>query len=251
MKDRVVYPSLILLAILTAWEFTVRTLGIHPLILPTPTLVIESLITNVANGYLLKHTGVTLIEILGGFGLGALLGIGLGILISQSTRLHSILNPYIIASQTMPKLALAPLFILWFGYGYTPKILITALICFFPLFESTMTGLTLIPKDHLALFRSLNATKWQTLVKLRIPHSLPYIFSGFRVAIILSVVGAVVSEFVGANAGLGALILVSHGMLDTPLMFAVFFLLTAIGLLFYQFFQWVERLLGQLQNYKK
>jgi NitT/TauT family transport system permease protein len=243
MKDKVIYPSIILMFLLILWEWAVRWFQIPPLILPAPTAIGESLIRHTLSGYLLKHTGVTLVEIMGGFVLGAILGIGLGVLVSQSVRLHRILNPYIIASQTMPKLALAPLFGLWFGYGFTPKILIAALISFFPLFESTVTGLTFIPKEQLDLFRSLRATKWQTLVKLRIPHSLPYLFSGFRIAIVLSIVGAVVGEFVGANAGLGALILVSQGMMDTPLMFAVFFLLTLIGLLLYQLFVKLEQLI--------
>jgi NitT/TauT family transport system permease protein len=241
MREKWLLPTIIFALILTSWEMVVRLKDISPLLLPSPSLIGQAFLRELANGSLLKHTGVTLIEIFGGFLGGAFLGIGLGVMVSLAPQIYRLLQPYIIASQTMPKLALAPLFVLWLGYGYAPKIAITALISFFPLFESTLTGLLHVPRDHLALFQSLRASKWQTLWKLRVPHALPYLFSGFRVAIILSIVGAVVSEFIGANAGLGALILVSQGLLDTPLMFAVFFWLTGIGLALYHGFAWLER----------
>lgn len=249
MKRDNVASWLVLAAIFLTWECSVRWLQISSLLLPSPIQVLRSLVENLLNGVLVKHGAVTLIEILGGFVLGSSLGICLGGVIALSPKIHRILNPYIIASQTMPKLALAPLFALWFGFGYTPKILIAGLICFFPLFESTVTGLTVIPREQSMLFRSLGASKWQTLIKLQIPHALPYLFSGFRIAVVLSVVGAIVGEFIGANAGLGTMIMVAQSTMDTPLMFAVFIVLTVIGLLLYKLFIYLERLL-KIKHYK-
>ena len=137
--------------------------------------------------------------------------------------------PYVIITQALPKFALAPILVIWFGFGMGPKIIIAALIAFFPLLENTYLGLTSTPKEHLELFRALRASRLVTLLKLRVPHAVPAIFSGFRVALMLSLVGAVVAEYVGANKGLGALIIVSQGTLDTELMFVAFVLLTTLG----------------------
>ncbi|MCT2536749.1 ABC transporter permease [Aquibacillus koreensis] len=240
MKRSHIFSVVLFILVLAAWELTVKLRDIPELILPKPTVIVENLYRNIMSGYLLDHAKVTLIEILGGFFIGAVLGIGLGFLVSRSTFLKEVLHPYIIASQAMPKLALAPLLTLWFGYGLMPKIVITALISFFPLFESTVAGLSYVDKDKLALFRSLRATRYQILMKLRLPIALPYLMSGLRVAIVLSVVGAAVSEFIGANQGLGAVITTAMGMMDTPLMFSAFILLTLIGILFYQMIAIIE-----------
>jgi NitT/TauT family transport system permease protein len=141
----------------------------------------------------------------------------------------------------MPKLALAPLFVIWFGLGILPKALIAALIAFFPLFENTLTGLREVDAEAVELFRMLGASRWQFFVKLRLPHAVPYLFAGLRVAIVLSVVGAVVGEYIGASKGLGALIIASQGMMDTALMFAVFVLLTALGMVLYHLVGLCER----------
>jgi NitT/TauT family transport system permease protein len=153
-----------------------------------------------------------------------------------------VLNPYIIASQAMPKLALAPIFVMWFGFGILPKVIIAALIAFFPLFENTITGLNEVDPDKVELFRSLNATPWQVFAKLRLPNAVPFLFAGLRVAVVLSVVGAIVGEYVGANRGLGALIIASQGTMDTPLMFAVFVVLTVLGYALYRGMEGLERL---------
>ncbi|MDP3170415.1 MAG: ABC transporter permease subunit, partial [Polaromonas sp.] len=139
--------------------------------------------------------------------------------------------------------ALAPLFIVWFGFGMTSTVVITALICFFPLMENTLTGLQQVEPRKLELFRMLGATRLQTLLRLKIPSGLPVIMAGFRVAVVLALVGAVVGEFIGGSKGLGALIIASQGMMDTPLMFAVLLLITVLGLVIYQLAIGLERLL--------
>ncbi len=236
-----IWSLLVCVALIGAWEILVRVRGIPPLVLPGPRDVWNSLVAHVRSGMLFVHLAVTCAEILAGFALGSVFGAGLGVLIALAPRLRRILNPYLIASQTMPKLALAPIFVMWFGFGLLPKVLITALISFFPLFENTVTGLNEIDPDTLELFHSLRASRLQTLWLLRLPHAVPYLMAGLRVALVLSIVGAVVAEYVGANRGLGALIISSQGVMDTPLMFDVFAVLIAVGVGLYQAFVGIEK----------
>lgn len=232
----------VLLAVLVGWEAFVRLRGISALVLPGPLRVWASLVDGLGGGFFLKHIRATVAEILLGFGAGAALGIALGATLFHFPGAERVVRPYVVASQALPKLALAPLFTLWFGFGLTPKVLITALIVFFPLFENTLAGLASPTREELELFRALRAGRWQTFRRLRLPASLPYLFAGLRVAAILSVVGATVSEYVGANRGLGALIIAAQGTLDTAQMFAVFVLLTLIGLALYGTVALLERL---------
>jgi NitT/TauT family transport system permease protein len=232
----------LLLALLLAWEGFVRWRGLSPLVLPPPGAVARTLVDGLASGLLWPHLATTLAEVLLGFLLGSLLGIGGGALVAHSALLRRVLSPYIVASQALPKLALAPLLVLWLGYDLTPKVVITALVAFFPLFENTVVGLNEVAPEKLELFRLLRASAWQTFTKLRVPTALPFLFAGLRVAIVLSVVGAVVGEYVGANRGLGALIIASQGTMDTSLMFAVLVLLTVIGVGLYLVVIGVERL---------
>lgn len=199
------------------------------LILPTPESVVTRLFSFVGSGRAWPHIMITTQEILAGFALGSVLGIGFGTLAAEFSIARRVIMPYVIFSQALPKFALAPILVIWFGFGMGPKVTIAALIAFFPLLENTYLGLTSTPSEHLDLFKALRASRWVTLLKLRIPHAIPTIFSGIRVALMLSLVGAVVAEYVGANKGLGALIIVSQGTLDTELMFVAFVLLTALG----------------------
>jgi NitT/TauT family transport system permease protein len=237
----IIFSCLLLFVLVAGWEFIVRVRGIPPLIVPAPTVVWESLITHTRSGFLVMHLGITLWEILLGFFAGIVFGIGLGIGVALSPLLRGVLQPYLIASQAMPKLALAPIFVMWFGYGILPKVLITALIAFFPLFENTVAGLNEVDRDALELFRALRAKPWQTLRWLRLPNAVPFIVAGLKVAMVLSIVGAVVAEYVGANRGLGALIISSQGMMDTPMMFAVFVVLVLLGVVLYEAVVLVER----------
>ena len=204
--------------------------GTTPLILPSPYDVFMRLVSYFINGRVWPHLFMTTQEILAGFVLGSVLGLGFGTLVSESDIARKVIMPYIIVTQALPKFALAPMLVIWFGFGMAPKVIIAALIAFFPLVENTFMGLTTTPQPQLELFRALRASRITTLLKLRIPHAVPAIFSGFRVALMLSLVGAVVAEYVGANQGLGALIIVSQGTLDTELMFVAFVILTVLGL---------------------
>ena len=204
--------------------------GTTPLILPGPKDVFMRLFSYFVSGRVWPHLFMTTQEILAGFVLGGVLGLGFGTLISESVIARKVIMPYIIVTQALPKFALAPMLVIWFGFGMAPKVIIAALIAFFPLVENTYMGLTTTPSSQLELFRALRASRITTLLKLRVPHAIPAIFSGFRVALMLSLVGAVVAEYVGANQGLGALIIVSQGTLDTELMFVSFVVLTVLGL---------------------
>jgi len=229
-------------AFLLVWWGFVKVLHLSSLVLPTP-LEVAGALAEGLRGPLWIHIWVTLQEIVLGFLLGSLLGVGLGTLIAHSELARRVLNPYLVASQAMPKLALAPIFVIWFGFGITPKVVIAALICFFPLLENTITGLNAVEETKLELFRMLTASRWQTFYKLRAPNALPFIFAGLRVAIVLSVVGAIVGEYVGANRGLGALIIATQGSFDTPVMFSVFVVLTVVGTVLYKIMEVLEKVL--------
>jgi NitT/TauT family transport system permease protein len=239
------------LVMLGVWSGIVRGYQLPPLVLPLPSVVLTTLWQTLLDGTLWPHLGVTLSEILLGFLIGSVLGMGLGSVVALSPFAQHALGPYIIASQAMPKLALAPLFVIWFGFGIVPKALIAALIAFFPLFENTLAGLRDVDAEALDLFRMLEASRWHLFLKLRLPNAVPYLFAGLRVSIVLSVVGAVVGEYVGASQGLGALIIASQGQMDTPLMFAVFVVLTLVGIALYQIVhaceRWVLRRQSRLQ----
>lgn len=226
------------IAFLTGWVLLSR--NVSALVFPNPLSVANELVKNVMNGELWKHFQVTLVEILLGFALGGLLGLGCGALLAHSRRARNILMPYLVTTQAVPKFALAPIFVIWFGFGITPKVIITALIAFFPLLENTIVGLHACEPEALKLFKSLRASQWQVFVKLRFPSAIPFIFAGLRVAMVFSIVGAIVAEYVGANVGLGALIIVSQGTMDTPLMFGVFVVTTVLGLVLYQLVVRVE-----------
>jgi NitT/TauT family transport system permease protein len=227
--------SMLLLALLLlAWEMGSRLLGVSALVLPPPSVVVRSLWNGFASGYFWPHIRTTGAELVTGLVLGCIVGFGVGVAMSESRSLRGLLMPYVVVSQVVPKLALMPLFIVWFGFGMTSTIVITALICFFPLMENTLTALQQVQPERVELFRMLGATRMQTLWRLKLPSGLPGILAGLRVAVVLALIGAVVGEFIGTNQGLGALIIASQGMMDTPLMFAVLVLIAALGMLVYQ-----------------
>jgi NitT/TauT family transport system permease protein len=243
MKRDALLSAVLGLACLAAWEAAVRVGHTSPLVLPAPSVVAQSLWQGLLSGYLWPHIAHTLTEVVWGLLLGTSMGFVGGVVLGESARLRGVLMPYVVLSQVVPKLALAPLFIVWFGFGTLPTVVMTALICFFPLLENTATCMQQIDANQLALFRMLRASPWQTLWRLKIPASLPNLMAGFRVAVVLAWVGAVVGEFIGASRGLGALIIAAQGSMDTPLMFAVLTVITALGLAFYTVSQWLERML--------
>ncbi|KAF1044751.1 ABC transporter permease [uncultured Delftia sp.] len=222
------------LVLLGLWELLVRQWGLSALVLPAPSAIAASLWTGLATGYFWPHIWATLQALLLGLAAGSAIGLLAGMALAESELLERVLKPYVVVSQVVPKLALAPLFVLWFGFGMLPTVLITALICFFPLMENTLTGLRQVDAQRLQLFRMLGATRLQTLLRLKLPTGLPATLAGLRVAVVLALVGAVVAEFMGASRGLGAVVIAAQGMMDTTLMFAALVLIAAMGLLLYQ-----------------
>ena len=235
------------------WEVWVRIGQFSALVLPAPSVVWQSLWQGLASGYLWPHILSSTRAVVLGLLLGGTVGFIGGIVLGESARWRGILMPYVVISQVVPKLALAPLFIVWFGFGTLPIVVMTALICFFPLLENTATSLQQVDPQRLELFRMLRASRWQTLWRLKIRAGLPSIMAGVRVAVVLAWVGAVVAEFIGASKGLGALIIAAQGSMDTPLMFAVLTLITVLGLVFYKSAEWLERRLlrSPLDSYQK
>jgi len=219
---------------LLLWEGIIKLFHISDFLLPSPLEVFNTYILMVINGRLFFHTWITIIETLSGFIIGALVGIILGYTVSKSKILNRILSPLIIAAQTTPKLALAPLFLIWFGFGLSSKIFITALIVFFPIFVNMAVAVKSINPNLKALMKLVHANKWQIFKKLEVPSSLPMLFAGLKSGITLAVVGAVVGEFVGASAGLGYLIMFNMGRLDTASVFAAIIQLIIISIVFYE-----------------
>ncbi|MGW8421274.1 MULTISPECIES: ABC transporter permease [Comamonas] len=233
----------LLIAVIAIWEVAARQFGLSALVLPAPSAVALSLWSGLASGYFWPHLRATLQALLLGLLIGSAVGLLAGMALAESELLERVLKPYVVVSQVVPKLALAPLFVLWFGFGMLPTVLITALICFFPLMENTLTGLRQVDGQRLQLFRMLGATRLQTLLRLKLPTGLPAILAGLRVAVVLALVGAVVAEFMGASQGLGAVVIAAQGMMDTTLMFAALVLIAVMGLLLYQACLVLERYL--------
>ncbi len=230
--DKLIIP--VVLALFVAmWNGLVRWQAYPAFILPSPAVVARKARILMSDGTLLRHAQVTLAEVALGLAIGLTLAFILGYILGKSRLMDRLLSPYIVASQTVPVVAIAPLLIIWFGSGMTSKVLICALITFFPTLVSTSVGIRTVDGDLHDLMRSLGAGRWQIFTKLELPASLPVIFGGLKLSVILSVVGAVVGEFVGANAGLGFLINLARGVLDTPMMFVAVISLVVIAQLLY------------------
>jgi len=214
-----------------AWEVAVDLLHIKPVILPSPTQIFESIIKNWP--YLMKHSGPTAFAIGAGFLFAAIAGFIIAVGIAYSRWISEVTYPFLVAAQVLPKIALAPLFLIWSGFGVTPKVVIAALIAFFPIVTNTARGLQSVDVELIQYMKSLGANWMEIFFKISLPWSLPYIFASFKIAITLAVVGAVVGEFVASDTGLGYVISYANISLDTELMFAGIFVLSAIGVLFF------------------
>lgn len=211
------------------WELMVHGLGISKIVLPAPSAIAQSFSEGLLTGDFTWHFAVTMYEILAGFVLGSVAGLLLGFVIALVPLAERILYPYVVAFQTVPKVAIAPIIVIWFGYGVASKIVITATIAFFPLLANTIMGLRAAPRDQIEMMTSYTASRWQVFVMVRLKQALPYIFVGLDVAIVLSVIGAIVGEFVGAKAGLGYLILQKNFNFDMAGTFAILIILSLIG----------------------
>jgi NitT/TauT family transport system permease protein len=234
--------SLALLVIVAVvWEATIRLFHISSFILPAPSAIVGSLIEN--RGKLASAAGSTALEILLGFVLAALTGVIVALVIARFERFGRALYPLIVLFQNVPKVALAPIFILWFGFDLAPKIALIVVIAFFPVAIDMLAGLQSVEPSFVALMHSVGASRTQILLRVRIPHSLPHLMAGLKVAITFSVIGAIVGEFAGANHGLGYLIEFASTQLDTALIFAGLTVISVLGLAFYYLVEFAERFL--------
>jgi NitT/TauT family transport system permease protein len=244
LGDRLI-AALIIGGCLLAWEAICRLGFVSHLVLPTPSAIGREFYASIAEiaagGPLRQDTLVTLFEVIAGFGLGVTIGFGLGILIAEQPVLRRVLMPYLIALNAAPKIALAPMLVVWFGFGVGSKVVMAALIAFFPLLVNVVAGLAGADPAKLRLMQSLAASPWMTFIKVKLPDALPMIFAGLKTAIVLAVVGAVVGEFVGADSGLGHVIKQTEYQLDVALTFAVIALLSLIGIFLFYAIEWLER----------
>jgi NitT/TauT family transport system permease protein len=226
--------------LLVAWEALVWYFGIRSWLLPAPLEIVQSMWEWRAE--LAGHTLTTLNETLIGFGLAIVISVPLAVLIVYSPMLQNTIYPILLVFQSVPKVAIAPLLVLWIGFGVLPKIVVVFLVCFFPIIVATATGLSAIPASLMELIRSLSASTLQTFVKIRFPTALPHIFVGLKIAVTFAVIGAVIGEFVGSESGLGYLILVSTSQSRTPLAFGALVILTAMSIVLYYALVVIERL---------
>lgn len=222
-----------IMAGLLAWHFISRFSGLPRFILPAPIDVWRSLIKTLANGTLLYHTAITLTEVVLGMLAGVTFATVMGYTLAKSRALEKILSPYLVASQAVPIVAIAPLLVIWLGGGILSKVLICALIVFFPVLVNTVVGVRAVPTALYDLMNSVRATKWQILFKLELPASLPILLGGLRVGATLSVIGAIVGELVDAEEGLGYLLQLGDFQYDTSMVYVAVFMLIVLALSLY------------------
>ncbi len=239
VTKRYLATLLLLVIVLALWEGLVRVLHVEAYILPPPSRIITVFYTRF--GLLLGHAAATIVEVALGILFGVAGGFILAILIFYSRTLERALYPLIIASQMVPVFAIAPLLVIWFGYGLWPKVIVAGLIVFFPIVVNTVDGLRSINEETVDVLRSLGATKTQMFLRLRLPGSLPSFFSGLKVGVTLSVVGATIGEWVGAKSGLGYLMIQSNALLRIDLVFAAILMLSLLGLLLFALVRIMER----------
>lgn len=231
--------TLLGLALLVAWEIGVRAGDVPAYLLPPPSAILARIVTDYR--LLLANTAVTANEVLIGFGLAIVVSIPLAAVLAQFRSLERALYPILVASQTIPKVAIAPLVVVWFGFGLLPKILIAFLICFFPILIDALIGFRSTPKEVIWLARSMGASRRRIFLNFQVPAALPNIFAGLKVASTLAVVGAVVGEFVAADKGLGYQLIVANGLLDVVLSFAILVVLSILGIVLFAAIDMLER----------
>jgi NitT/TauT family transport system permease protein len=225
-----VLSAVILVALLAGWELSVRAGVLPAFLLPAPSKLISQFVTDITTPTILREALYTVSEIIFGFAAGAAAGIALGAAIALVPIIEKIVWPYIITLQTIPKVAIAPLLIIWFGFGIESKILIVALICFFPILVNAVAGFKSTDSRQVLLMSAMDATTWQVFRMVRLPNAVPFLIAGFQIAVVLSVIGAVIGEFLGASNGLGALIVIRQANMDVTGVFSVLAMLSIIGL---------------------
>ena len=240
-RPQVVLIPLVLVVFVGLWEWGVQRFHVPPYIAPAPSAVFAALRAGLGSGLFLAHFWITLYETLLGFLIAAVSGIVLGAVIAQFRVVEQTMYPYLVALQTLPKIAIAPLIIVWFGFGISSKVVIASMVGFFPVLVNVIVGLKTVDQSKLDLMRSLNATRWQTFRLVKFPNALPFVFAGLDIAIVFSVLGAIVGEFVGAQRGLGNLILQFNFSLDVAAVFAVLILLSIMGVALHLIMQLIQK----------
>lgn len=234
-------PVIVLLVLFAGWWFVAWRELVPAYLVPSPGAVAQTMVADWA--MLLEHTWVTTMETVVGFVLAAVVGVATAVLLVYSRTAEKSLYPLILFAQVIPKIAIAPILVVWFGFGMTPKIVLAVLIAFFPVVVSAVAGLRSVDPELLEMSATMGASRWKTFRKIRFPGSLPQLMSGLKVAVTLAVVGAVVGEFVGADRGLGYVLLLASGNLDAPLLFADLILMSLIGVVLFVLVEVLERLL--------
>ncbi len=238
--QRSLYPVAGLVIILVVWQIYTSWSGISRIVLPSPVDI--GLVSFQRYDLLLKETWPTLIETIIGFGLALLIGIPLAVCVANSRLLNLAIYPILVATQSVPKVAIAPIVLVWFGLGMESKLALAFLVAFFPVVVDTATGLRATPPGLLELARSLRASPLQVFMKVQIPAALPFVFAGAKVAITLAVIGAVIGEFVGSVSGLGNLLLSANSQLEGPLAWAALVWLSVLGIVLFAAVVIAERL---------
>lgn len=236
---RIGLPVLFALATLLAWEAAVRLFAIREVLLPAPSAVVARLIDTFP--LLMQHAWPTVWESVAGFAIASLLGVALAALLSASALMRDMLYPNVVLFQLIPKIALAPLFIVWLGIGFQSRLTFSVFISFFPVVIATLAGLDHVDQSLLRLCRALTASSWQVFAWVRLPHALPYVFSGMKIATTFAIIGVVVGEFITSQAGLGYLVLFASAQADTALILAAILVLCFFGLAFYGLVALLER----------
>jgi NitT/TauT family transport system permease protein len=242
-RDRIgslVYPIGMMVALIAVWEAAARIFSFPPYLLPAPSAIIQSMDAN--SVVLIKESVATTVEILLGFALSVAVGVPLALAIYLWRPFARSIYPLLVSSQAVPKVAVAPLFLVWFGFGLLPKVLIAFLIAFFPVVINTAMGLAALELEKIYLARSMGLGPFATFFKIQLPNALPSIFAGLKISITFAVVGAVVGEFVGGQGGLGYLLLIANGNMDTALLFAGIVALTVLGVVLFLLIGLVERM---------
>jgi len=242
-----IFPFAVLIG-LVIWAGVSRWGGLPAFILPSPVAVAGRFLSAIQDGSLFRHASATLVEVIGGLALGFSVATILGYGLAKSSTLERLLSPYIVASQSIPIVAIAPLLVIWFGPGRLSKVMISALIVFFPILVNTIVGVRSVPNDLYDLMRSLRANRWQIFRRLEIPAAMPVLLGGLKIGATLSVIGAVVGEVVGADEGLGLLINIGRGVYDTTLVYVAVFTLIFMALAIYGSVSLLERRLLAWQD---
>jgi NitT/TauT family transport system permease protein len=224
---------LILVAFFVAWDVFVRVFDISELVLPPPLTVLQSLAEVVQDPETWEHAQVTATETVSGFLIAVVCGVAVGVVLGKVPWLERTLRPLIVASQVVPKVALIPLFVIWFGFGMTSKVIMSAMLAFFPIMLNVQLGVRSVEAGQRDVMKSLNASRWQTFKHVELKSTMPYVFAGMEVGIVFAIIGTIVGEYLGGSEGLGYLVVRTLNDLDAPALFAVIILLSVLGLVLY------------------